>query len=91
MAWNLFEPRDIDRICRGLMPAVLKNYEAWKALVLHHGMAILKSFPGYHDEKLKGKWAGHRSSRLSGKYRVIYRVDASTKSVYVEDINPHDY
>lgn len=60
-------------------------------LVIHHGPMILKSFPGYHDEKLKGKRVGQRSSRLSGKYRVVYRVDTSSETVYVEEITPHDY
>ena len=32
-------------------------------------------FPGFHDEKLKGKRAGQRSSRLSLQYRVIYSVE----------------
>jgi proteic killer suppression protein len=46
---------------------------------------------GFRDEALRGEWSGHRSSRLSQQYRVIYQVEADEVSVFVIEVNPHDY
>jgi len=70
---------------------VLKKYELWKSLVFRHGPDILRTFPGFHDEKLKGNRAGQRSSRLSLQYRVIYQVDDQDSVVYVLELTPHRY
>lgn len=51
---------------------IVKSYEVWARLVEEHGLAILREFKGYHDEKLRGEWAGYRSSRLNKSWRVIY-------------------
>ncbi|MBK8870433.1 MAG: hypothetical protein IPN19_05175 [Elusimicrobia bacterium] len=67
------------------------QYELWKDLVYRHGPGILKNFPGFHDEKLKGEREWQRSSRLSLKYRVVYFVDPKTGRVLVLEISPHDY
>ena len=45
----------------------------------------------FHDEKLAGKLAHLRSSRLSEQWRVLYRVDADVVTVFVERIMPRDY
>ncbi|MDA2925483.1 type II toxin-antitoxin system mRNA interferase toxin, RelE/StbE family [Acidobacteria bacterium AH-259-G07] len=79
------------KICRKLPKQVTKKYELWKALVFRHGPEIIRSFPGFGDEKLTGKRAGQRSSRLSLQYRVIYKVERSEVTVYVLGITPHDY
>jgi proteic killer suppression protein len=49
--------------------------------------------PGWHDEPLKGKWAGHRSVRLNIAYRAIYRIsnEGSLELVLVETVNKHRY
>ena len=52
---------------------------------------MLKEFPGFHDEKLQGKRAGQRSSRLSLQYRVIYKVDRKHTTVFVLETTPHKY
>ena len=70
---------------------VLKKYELWKGLVFRHGPDILREFPGFHDEKLKGSRTGQRSSRLNLQYRVIYKVEHDVITVYVLEITPHDY
>ena len=72
---------------------VATSYEIWARLVEEHGLAILRDFKGYHDEKLQGAWLGHRSSRLNRKWRVIYQVDTSGKIqiVTVVRVTPHDY
>jgi hypothetical protein len=35
--------------------------------------------------------AALRSSRLSGQWRVLYRMQSDIVTVYVERISPHDY
>jgi len=72
---------------------VVKSYEVWARLVEEHGVAILRNFKGYHDEKLKHEWEGHRSSRLNLKWRVIYHVGrkGNLEIVGVVRITPHDY
>jgi proteic killer suppression protein len=70
---------------------VLKKYELWKNLVFRHGPGILREFPGFGDEKLKGEREGQRSSRLSIHYRVIYEVDGRNVTVYVIELTPHRY
>jgi len=49
--------------------------------------------PGYHDEPLKGRWAGYRSIRLSQAYRAIYviRTDGSVEFALVERVSKHEY
>jgi mRNA-degrading endonuclease RelE of RelBE toxin-antitoxin system len=89
--WRIQEHRDVQKICRKLPVAVLKKYELWKNLVFRHGPDILREFPGFHDEKLKGSRMGQRSSRLNLQYRVIYTVEQDVITVYVLDITPHDY
>jgi addiction module RelE/StbE family toxin len=82
---------DIEKICKKLPDLVVKKYELWKDLVFRHGPEKLKEFPGFHDEKLKGKHSGHRSSRLSLQYRVIYAVERDIVTVFVLEITPHNY
>ena len=88
---SLFCPREIAKICHGLPPAVVKKYELWKDIVFRHGPEKLRAFPGFHDEKLKGKRGGQRSSRLSLQYRVIYTVKREIVTVLVLEITPHKY
>lgn len=60
-------------------------------IVFRHGPEKLREFPGFHDEKLKGKREGQRSSRLSLQYRVIYAVEQDIVMVFVLEITPHNY
>ena len=41
---------------------------------------------GLHDESLSGEWSGCRSSRLSLKYRVLYRYVAEERLFEVVSI-----
>jgi addiction module RelE/StbE family toxin len=43
-----------------------------------------------NDEALAGQWKGFRSSRLSGQWRVIYRVEKDEVAVYVVRASAHD-
>jgi mRNA-degrading endonuclease RelE of RelBE toxin-antitoxin system len=89
--WEIREHRHISKSLRRLPPWIAKEYEVWKDLVHRHGPEILRQYPGYHDEFLKGERAGQRSSRLSRQYRVIYAVDREIVVVYVLEITPHKY
>lgn len=89
--WQILEHRQIPKMARRLPPWILKEYETWKDLVYRHGPEILRSYPGYHDEQLKGIRKGQRSSRLNQQYRVIYAVDRSIITIYVFEITPHNY
>lgn len=51
----------------------------------------LRFIKGFHDEKLKGRWIGYRSSRLNIQCRVIYRIESRQLIVEVFDITLHDY
>lgn len=72
---------------------VVSSYEIWARLIEEHGLAVLREFKGYHDEKLQGEWLGYRSSRLNRKWRVIYQADTPGKIqiVSVVRVTPHDY
>ena len=89
--WHIKEHRDIEKTCRRLPVEIVKKYELWKDLVFRHGPDKLREFPGFHDEKLKGKRDGQRSSRLNLQYRVVYLVDRNTITVFVIEVTPHEY
>lgn len=72
---------------------ILTSYEIWARLIEEHGAAILRKFPGYNDEMLRGDWQGFRSSRLNLKWRVIYQVKRTSEIeiVGVARVTAHDY
>jgi mRNA-degrading endonuclease RelE of RelBE toxin-antitoxin system len=89
--WVIKEHHDINKICRKLPDAIVKKYELWKNIVHRHGPEKLRDFPGFHDEKLRGKRKDERSSLLSQQYRVIYSVERQSVTVFVREITPHQY
>jgi addiction module RelE/StbE family toxin len=89
--WEIYEHRKVSRRLQRLPDEVLKRYEKWKDIVKVSGPAGLRLIKGFHDEALKGEWKGHRSSRLGIQYRVIYVIEAQEVSVYVVEVNAHDY
>ena len=66
---------------------------AWVGSVQTVGLEVTRQVPGYHDEPLKGDWAGYRSIRLSRAYRAIYSIedDGTVEFVLVETVNKHEY
>ncbi len=72
---------------------VARKLMAWVGSVQVAGLEATRRSPGYHDEPLKGKWAGHRSIRLSRSYRAIYRIqdDGAVAFAVVERVNKHEY
>ena len=89
--WTIYEHRRVDRRARRLPVDILKRYEKWKDIVAISGPAGLRLIKGFHDEALRGEWKGCRSSRLSARYRVIYRVVSDEVVVEVIDLTAHDY
>ena len=89
--WQILEHRRLDRSVRKVPEEILKRYEKWKDIVSLSGPTGLRHIKGFHDEPLRGEWKGHRSSRLSDKYRVIYRIEKESVCVLVLDLTAHDY
>lgn len=89
--WTIYEHRKAERRLSRLPIEILKRYEKWKDIVSISGPEGLRLIKGFHDEALKGEWAGHRSSRLGLQYRLLYRVERDEVYVEVIDITAHDY
>ena len=89
--WRIYEHRSLHRRLKRLPVDILKRYEKWKDIVEFSGPAGLKLIKGFNDEALLGEWKGHRSSRLGGQYRVIYRLEKTDFLVLVVDLTAHDY
>lgn len=89
--WTIYEKKTVTKTLDRCPEEVLVRYEAWKRIVEVSGPSGLRLVKGFHDEALKGEWAGFRSSRLGIKWRVIYCVKNQELEVYVIDVNPHKY
>jgi toxin HigB-1 len=89
--WRIEEYRRIDKQLDAVPPDILKRYEKWKDIAMISGPPGLRMIKGFHDEALHGQWQGYRSSRLSLKYRVIYRSVTQELLFQVVHVTPHDY
>jgi len=89
--WEVFEHRQVQRRMPKLPDEIVKRYEKWKDVVEISGPAGLRFIRGFRDESLRGRWNGHRSSRLGDQYRVIYRIEKKRLYVMVVDVTAHDY
>lgn len=89
--WEVYEHRRVAKELKQLPVQVLKRYEKWKDIVRITGPESLRLIKGFYDEALRGKWKGHRSSRLGNQYRLIYKVVSQEVIVLVIDITAHDY
>jgi len=89
--WEIYEHRRVIRQIRKLPIEILKRYEKWKDIVAISGSPGLRLIKGFNDEALSGDWKGHRSSRLSQQYRVIYRIEKNRVRVEVVSVTAHDY
>ena len=89
--WEIYEHNTLVKKLGKIPVEVLKRYEKWKDIVTISGPAGLRLIKGFHDESLRGKWKGYRSSRLGKQYRLIYKIEDKKLFVQVMDINPHDY
>lgn len=89
--WTVVEARAAAKTIDKLPPQVAEKYAFWLAIVRQSGPQGLRTIKSFHDEKLAGKLAHLRSSRLSQRWRVIYRTREDVVTVFVERITPHDY
>lgn len=89
--WEIYEHKRTAKQLDALPHDVLKRYEKWKDIVSLSGPDGLKQIRGFRDEALRGKWIGHRSSRLNIQYRVIYKIEKEHVLVMVVSVTPHDY
>ncbi len=89
--WRIEEHRRVDKQLDAAPKDILKRYEKWLDIAAISGPPGLRAIKGFHDEALSGEWNGHRSSRLSIQYRVIYRVFAADQIFQVISITAHDY
>jgi addiction module RelE/StbE family toxin len=89
--WEIFEHRRVVRQLQRLPIESLKRYEKWKDIVTVSGPQGLRLIRGFNDEALSGEWKGHRSSRLSQQYRVVYFIEKDRVRVEVVNLTAHDY
>lgn len=89
--WEIYEHRALVRRLPRIPVEVLKRYEKWKDIVTISGPDGLRQIKGFHDEILRGEWKGYRSSRLSMKYRVVYKIENQRCYVQVVNLAAHDY
>ena len=87
----VYEKKPVLKAIRRMPEDVVIRYEAWKRIVELEGPRGLRKVKGFHDESLRGKWKGFRSSRLGRKWRVIYLIKQEHLEVYVIELSPHDY
>jgi addiction module RelE/StbE family toxin len=89
--WDVYEHKRLARQLKKLPTNVLKRYEKWKDIVTISGPQGLRLIKGFHDEALYGKCKGHRASRLSRQYRVLYRIESDRILIEVVNVTAHDY
>lgn len=89
--WRIYEHKNASKALASLPIDILKRYEKWKDIVAISGPHGLARIRGFNDEPLKGKWKGHRSSRLNIQYRIIYKIDGERLFVQVVRVTAHDY
>ncbi len=87
--WTVLEQRAAAKAIDKLPHHVGEKYAFWCAIVRQSGPEGLRAIKSFHDEKLTGKLASIRSSRLNEQWRVLYRVEADVVTVFVERITPH--
>ena len=76
------EERDAAKTLDRLQPHLAEKYAFWRAVVRQSGPGALRGIKSFHHEKLAGKLAHLRSSRLNQQWRMLYRVEADVVAVY---------
>ncbi len=89
--WSVYEKKTAAKTINKAPSEICTRYEAWKRIVELQGPVGLRSIKGFHDEALKGKWEGFRSSRLGIQWRVIYKAFGESLEVYVIEVTAHEY
>ena len=89
--WRVVEAVGVARQLKRAPRNVQDKYEFWRSVAELDGPMGLRRLSGFKDHALKGEWQGARSSVLSRQWRVIYAVRGDDLTVYVLEVNPHDY
>jgi DNA-binding XRE family transcriptional regulator len=71
--WTVVEEKAAVKAIDALPPQAAEKYAFWLAIVRQSGPQGLRAIKGFHDEKLSGRMAHLRSSRLSLQWRVVQR------------------
>lgn len=90
MKWKVEDKRAAKEISK-LPLHIQENYKYWKRIITENGTEKLRDIRSYHFEKLSGKRAGQYSCRLSKGYRVIFDINKEIITVYVLEVNKHEY
>jgi proteic killer suppression protein len=96
MGYTVAVKVELSRIARkqlATVPAhIVRKFALWTDLVQSEGLDAARAIPGFRDHALKGQWQGYRAVRLSDAYRAIYIIRSNAiETVYVEEVNKHDY
>jgi addiction module RelE/StbE family toxin len=89
--WEILENKDVLKQLKKTPAEIKQKYEFWKNVAKVDGPKGLKLLSGLKDHALKGDWSGARSSRLNKHWRVIYSVEKTKFTIFVLEINAHDY
>ena len=78
---------------RKLPMHIQNSLRTWSELIGENGIWMMRRIPGYHDEPLKGRREGQRSSKLSRSYRVIYEEfsNGEVEIINIMEVSKHDY
>jgi proteic killer suppression protein len=69
---------------------IVRKFALWVDLVRIEGLEAARAVPGFRDHTRKGEWQGYRAVRLSDAFYIIHS-DGRVETVYVEEVNKHDY
>src|SRR5262249_57029702 len=89
--WAIVEERNAAKALDRLPPQVAEKYAFWCAIVRQSGPRGLRAIRGFHDERLSGRLAHLRSSRLSHHWRVLYPLQENVATRYHEPVVPPHY
>ena len=89
--WAVYEEKSVLKSLKKAPREVVVRYEAWKRVVELRGLKGLFLIKGFHDKSMRGKWQGHRSSRLGKQWRIIYTVQEERLQVSAVELTPHKY
>jgi addiction module RelE/StbE family toxin len=91
MIWNVEDSALVKKVLTKAPPQIVRKYQSWLDMMRYHGPEEVARWRGFKDKKLKGTWSSYRSSRLNRQYRIIYRIDYESLTVFVEKVDTHTY
>jgi hypothetical protein len=93
-AASIERSRHFERDLRGIAqsnPEVYRKFERWLADIETKGLLETRKTPGYHDEPLLKFGRNCRSVRMSGAYRLYYRIGSRPEELTLLGLDHHDY